>query len=598
MQIIRLKKTIPCAKIKVRNVTVRIFQGIYPQQKAAQQPFRQFFEVIIMNRIFDNYLFEAFANASDNIYIYVTDIETGVTRWSERAVQYFNLESEYLENVKELWLNYIHPEDHQVYLNDISKVFTGASAIHNCQYRVRNRYGEYVWVECRGSIIYDNCGNPKVFAGIMTRLDNPNKYDALTHLLSGHEFFREQIMRDGTLMMIGINGLRSINSQHGVLYGNKVICHLAETLTLHAPSARIFRYWGDDFIVYDNDATPQQLMQVFRAVARDCKEPANNREITGFTVSAGITPFKCREDHAALTGRAELTMSYAKEQSSHVAVYSPEIEKVQSRKLALSEALTLSIQDHCRGFHPVFQPIMTNDSQHIVACEALLRWEPSDASLGPCYPNEFIPILEANGGIIEAGYFIMREAIRYASVWQEKCPGLKVCVNVSYFQLEDPGFADAVIREIERCHLDPGCVVIELTESVLINETAPVKTAFDLFKQHGVHIALDDFGRGNSSFWMLHNFHVDYIKLDQSFIRTLSHGSEGIDDAIIRSTLLLCNAVGCLSIAEGVEDETVYDHIRSFGFDALQGYLFSRPLPPEELSGFIERYTAFGDPHL
>lgn len=220
-----------------------------------------------MNPILENYLFDAFANASDNIYVYVTDLETGLTRWSEKAVHYFNLPGEYLENVKELWPAYIHPEDRQVYRDDINAVFSGESANHHCQYRARNRYGEYDWVECRGSMIYDNLGVPKLFAGIMTRLDNPNKYDALTHLLSGYEFFSRTISQNGVMMMIGVDRLRAINSQHGVLRGNRVIRFLADALSKVAASATIYRYWGDDFIVCLDHATPQEMMKLFRNTA-------------------------------------------------------------------------------------------------------------------------------------------------------------------------------------------------------------------------------------------------------------------------------------------------------------------------------------------
>lgn len=539
-----------------------------------------------MRTILENYLFDAFANASDNIYIYVTDIETGKTRWSEKAVHYFNLPGEYLDNVKELWLSYIHTDDRQVYLDDINAVFSGESNNHHCQYRARNRYGEYVWVECRGSIIYDNLGVPKVFAGIMTRLDNANKYDALTHLLSGYEFFSRPISQNGVMMMIGVDGLRAINSQHGVLYGNKAIRYLADTLNRNAASATIYRYWGDDFIVCIDQATPQEMMKLFRKTAELCSEV--HKDAPSFSVSGGIVTCKAGDDNEALVSKAELTLAFAKAQTTHVAVYTAEIEKQQIRKLAVAEALTNSIQNQCEGFHLVYQPIVSNNRCQVIACEALLRWDAGDPAVGPCYPNEFIPILEENGGIVDVGAFVIREAIKQAADWQAHYPGMKVSINVSYYQMEDPSFAQSVIDEIGRYQLDPSCVIIELTESVLVTDTAIVRRTFDFLKQHGVSIALDDFGRGNSSFWMLHNFNVDYVKLDQAFIRSLNNDKTDIDYAIIRSTILLCESMGSQAIAEGIENEAVYQNIYDYGFTALQGFLFSKPVPYDELCVFLE----------
>lgn len=541
-----------------------------------------------MSTILENYLFDAFANASDNIYVYVTDIETGMTRWSGKAVHYFNLPGEYLDNVKELWISYIHPDDRQVYLDDINAVFSGESNNHHCQYRARTRYGEYVWVECRGSIIYDNLGVPKVFAGIMTRLDNANKYDALTHLLSGYEFFSRPISKNGTLMMIGVDNLRAVNSQHGVLLGNKVIRFLADTLSRVAVSASVYRYWGDDFIVCIDQATPQDMMRLFRKTAELCSAPHN--DTPSFSVSGGIVTYSANDNNEALVSKAELTLAFAKAQTTHVAVYTTEIEKQQIRKLAVAEALTNSIQNGCNDFYLVYQPIVSNNHRRVVACEALLRWNANNPSVGACYPDEFIPILEANGGIIDVGVFVIREAIKQAAEWQERYPGMKVSINVSYYQMEDPSFAQSVIDEIEKYHLDPSCVIIELTESVLVTDTTIVHKTFDCLKQHGVSIALDDFGRGNSSFWMLHHFNVDYVKLDQAFIRSLNNEGTGIDYAIIKSTILLCESMGSRAIAEGIESEAVYQNIYEYGFTALQGYLFSKPLPVDALCSFLDHY--------
>jgi PAS domain S-box-containing protein len=119
-----------------------------------------------MSDIFNNELFEAFASASDNVFIYVCDMKTNISRWSKASVEYFGLSGEYLEDAATIWEQHIHPDDRALYNEDISGVFSGTKPRHECQYRARNRMGEYVWVECKGSVIWDDAGNP-----IMTRLD-------------------------------------------------------------------------------------------------------------------------------------------------------------------------------------------------------------------------------------------------------------------------------------------------------------------------------------------------------------------------------------------------------------------------------------------
>lgn len=148
-----------------------------------------------------------------------------------------------------------------------------------------------------------------------------------------------------------------------------------------------------------------------------------------------------------------------------------------------------------------------------------------------------------------------------------------------------------MIDEINKNRLDPSRVFLELTESVFVEDPTLLQQSFDFFRSHGVCISLDDFGRGNSSFWMLHNYKVDCIKLDQSFIRTIDTSHEKIDYAIVKSTSVLCQNIGCRSVAEGVENEEVYDKIKDFGFTALQGYLFSKPLSAENFEKYLDSHT-------
>lgn len=544
-----------------------------------------------MNKILDNYLFEAFANASDNIFVYVTDVKTDESRWSKKAVDFFGLESEYFTGALNLWLEHVHPDDQDIYLEDINAVFSGKSMHHNCQYRAKNRFGEYVWVECRGSLICDEQGDPIVFAGIMTWLDNQNKYDNLTHLLTGFELLRITNVEQGSLMMIGVDRLRDINSQHGMLYGNRIIVRLAQLLESYASDAMIYRFQGDEFAVYGRQISEQDMLEIFLRVQKACKESENECGLINFPVSAGITAFEKDDEITDILARAELSLSFAKEKSStHCEIYSQELEAKRTRSNLVSEHLLRSIKNDFEGFYLVYQPILANEGNKIVGCEALLRWNPNNADVGTCFPDEFIAALEKNGGIIDVGYFVMREAIRQASIWQKKYKEFHVSFNVSYLQLEDSEFVPRIIETIKEFEVDPRRIIVELTESVFAADTVMVRSSFELLKRYGIEIALDDFGTGNSSFWMLHSMDVDIIKLDQSFIRGLEKNCKKIDYAIVESVGLMCDRIGCKTVAEGVETDGIWKMISGFQFSGLQGYLFSRPVETDSFEKLLVQY--------
>lgn len=544
-----------------------------------------------MENILDNELFEAFANSADNIFIYVSDMKADLTRWSTGAVNLFGIE-EYQKDTSNKWLEYVHPDDREAYIEDISSVFAGEKKQHNCQYRARTRYGEYVWVECRGSIIYDTDGTPSVFAGIMTRLDNQNKYDNLTHLLTGSELTRFSFDGSGALMLVGIDEFRKINSRYGLIYGNKVLTYLADTLVTAAPNAIVYRFQGDEFAILGKGMNSSDMVDIFKRVRALCNKSEERDNLIDFSLSAGIVEYidvgSCVEPLA----NVELSLSYAKQDiANHYVIYSDEIKNKQIRRDMVSEALLKSLRDNNKGFRLVYQPILANSGDTIVACEALCRWDPMDERIGRSFPDEFISILESNGGINDLGYFVMREAIRQASIWQKKFKRFNVSFNVSYVQLEDPDFVPAILTAIDEYGADPTGIVVELTESVLDVDTVMLKQSFDLLKGKGIRIALDDFGTGNSSFWMLHNIDVDIVKLDQSFIRGLDTTGKGIDYAIVESVGLMCNRIGCQTVAEGVETDDIWKLISGFEFTGLQGYLFSKPVEVDEFEQLLDKYN-------
>lgn len=539
------------------------------------------------NNILENELFESFANASDNIYIYVCDMQTDLSRWSKNTVDYFNLEGEYIKNTGPKWMEYIHPDDRAAYLKDIEAVFSGASSRHSCQYRAKNKYGDYVWLECKGSVISDENGQPLVFAGLMTRLDNQNKYDPLTHLLTSYEMQKYDFTTGhGAILLLGINSFRMINNTNGFLYGNKVLVALSEYLEQTAgKDNRVFRLQGDEFVILSPNRSKNELRELFNNVNDYC---ANIRGLKSFSVSAGLVSYpEDGTDFNTLMSNLEHSLEYAKEQKSEwIAEFSGKISQRHLRISQLHDALTQSIHNNFEGFELYFQPILDAKTKKITECESLLRWKTPE--IQDATPYEFIKILENSGEIREVGTWVMEEALRHASMWQKKYTDISVSFNVSYIQLLDGEFIDRLIAKAQELQIDPRFVMVELTESCSASDTEMLSLQFDKLRKLGFKIAMDDFGTEYASFGLLHDVTMDVLKIDQKFVRGLVRKGNKTDMAIIENVVNMCRQLSIQTVAEGIETEEIQDIIRSIGVSYLQGFLYSKPVPAGEFEQMVE----------
>lgn len=540
--------------------------------------------------IFHDKLFEAFANASDNIFIYVCDMKSDMSRWSKNTVDFFELDSEYIEHAGERWMQKIHPDDRAAYFEDIDAVFSGRSVRHSCQYRAKNKYGDYVWLECKGSVIPDEKGEPAVFAGLMTRLDGQNKYDSLTHLLAGFEMRDYDFSREsGSVILFGIDGFRKINNTRGYIYGNKVLSVFAGVLQQFAGSDNLVcRLQGDEFLIISPNRTEADMMVLYEKIQERCRNMRFLADgVKSFSVSAGIVSYpKDGTKYDDLLSNLEHSLEYVKEHKTEQAViFSKKIADRHNRISRLHEALTRSIKNDFRGFELYFQPILDSATKRIVECEALLRWKTSE--IQDAAPYEFIKILEDSGEIREVGIWVMEEALRHAAKWQQEYDDITVSFNVSYLQLTDEEFVEKLVEKAAEYHADPKRIMIELTESCNAEDTEMLSRQFDRLRGIGFKIAVDDFGTEYASFGLLHDVNMDVLKIDQKFVRGLVKQGNKADMAIIESVVDMCGKLAIQTVAEGVETEEIQDVIRRIGVSYLQGYLYSKPVSEIEFEKML-----------
>lgn len=543
-----------------------------------------------MSDIFNNELFEAFASASDNVYIYVCDMKTDISRWSLNSVDYWALESEYIEDAANMWAKHIHPDDLDVYMDDITKVFAGKKKTHNCQYRAKNYLGEYVWVECKGSVIRDEEGTPKIFAGLMTRIDGQSKYDNLTGLLTTQWLHScDFAAQTGVAVLIGIDGFRKVMSHYGYNTGDEILVEFSKKIkTLCHPGWQLLRFSGDEFLLLAVSADRQEIEDFYKIFCRetDVIELQDGHKV-GISASAGAVCFPQDADtREHLINKLENSLEYAKNIDKGTLVFcSEEIVRTHERRQILRDDLKQCIKNDFQGFELYYQPFVDSETQTIVGCECLLRWKGD--KIKDSYPGEFIKVLEDYGGIREVGFWVMEQSIRQQVEWRDTHKDLLVSFNVSYQQFMDETFEERLDFYAKTYGVKPEYMIIELTESCAVDNPKELAAMFDRLRRRGFRIALDDFGTAYASLEMLKSLQVDYIKVEHSFVRELSEPGHDIDYVIIDNLLDLCRHLGCLSIVEGVENSKVAEIVGTMDVSLLQGYYYSKPVCQEDFEKLL-----------
>ena len=235
-----------------------------------------------------------------------------------------------------------------------------------------------------------------------------------------------------------------------------------------------------------------------------------------------------------------------------------------------------------------YQPVVRVAGGTMLGVEALVRWDHPERGLIP--PVEFIPVAEETGLIQPLGEFVLGESCHQVATWNREHPErapLTVAVNLSARQMSAASLSELVAKKLDDSGLDPSLLCLEITESVLMEDVTASRSVLESLKELGVRLGIDDFGTGYSSLLYLRRFPVDFLKVDQSFVSGLGENSE--DGAIVAGVLGLAHALGVEAIAEGVETPKQADKLAGLGCELAQGYLWSRPLPPNELEASFER---------
>jgi len=424
-------------------------------------------------------------------------------------------------------------------------------------------------------------------------LTHLSMHDALTDLpnrLLMQERFNEAIAlaeEDGTrvaLMSFDLDNFKIINDSLGHAAGDELLRRIAERLKgLIRGSDTVSRQGGDEFLVLLGDVdTTETLELVARRFQELVARPLVLHDIELVTsLSIGISVYPDDgTDFGTLLKKAELAMYQAKAAGRNAyCLFSEEMNTNTYERLGIEQDLRQALVRE--EFKLQYQPIVDLHSGLPVAVEALIRWhQPERGLVGPTL---FVGVAEQMGLIVEIGEWVLQEACEQAMRWREAgLPDLIMSVNLSAVQLRRGNLEAVVKAALKDSGLPPHCLELELTESMLLQDSDASLILLQNLKALGVKLSIDDFGTGYSNLSYLQRFQVDTLKIDKSFVQNLGENTQ--HHAIVNAIIQMAHSLNLRTIAEGIEDQSTRQMLAELGCDLGQGYLFAKPLAPEDFA--------------
>jgi diguanylate cyclase (GGDEF)-like protein/PAS domain S-box-containing protein len=508
-----------------------------------------------------------------------------------------------------LWDRLLHPDDaERVISNEADCASSGEALVQ--EYRISRADDRFVWIRDEMTVVRGiDGGNEPLFFGVFldvterkrmeAELERLALYDSLTGLPNralfsdrlSHAIGRRGRSQVTAVYFLDLDRFKRINDSLGHSAGDEVLCEVAARIqrTIR-PEDTVARFGGDEFTVLcEGVGGVLEAVGVADRLQRELAEPirAGGAELR-LSASIGIAMAEPEDVvHATrLVEDADAAMYRAKERGgARTELFDMAMRERAVEELSIEQELQRGLE---RGELRLFyQPLVSLDTGEMVGAEALIRWEHPERGL--LSPDKFLPVAEESGLIVQVGAWAVGEACRRLRDWDRRNghgSPFGLAVNLSARELTHPDVVPTVLNAIRRAALDPHRLTIEVTESTAMADRETGFRALRELSEQGVQIAIDDFGTGYSSLDHLREMPADVLKIDRSFVAGMAANSP--DSALVAAAVAMGRALQMEVVAEGIETSGQVADLRELGCPLGQGFLFSKPVPPEELDRLLE----------
>ncbi len=527
-------------------------------------------------------------------YSFICNLNTGVSRWSANAVEYFGLAGEYTDNAAEEWKSHIFPDDMPAYSEAYNRIISREVMSQDFEYRVKNRQGNYVLVTCRSIISEGHDGEPDLFAGTIINHGIEDAIDATTALHGDSTFLSciQNILNNhgsAAILKIGIEQFAHLNILYGFKMGNAVLKKFAEILSdAIKDKGMAFRLSGSKFaiILYGNYSID---------TIRNCYEQLRDKLRYHFSIDGKNLPISvCGGAFFVTPGyagsgieiRSCLTyaISLSKEERHGDIVFFDENDSFYGKRFRMLSIIHKDIIEGCKGFYMVYQPLIDVKTGRVAGAEALVRWQ--NKEYGNVSPGLFIPWLETDSVFYELGLWILRTSLNEMKVLSQKYPELILNINITASQLERDEFKKDAMDIISQSGFNREKIILELTERCRQLDYNILADTIDFFHEQGIRMSLDDFGTGSSALNLLRVLPIDELKLDMSFVRNIEHSTT--DQVLVVNILNVAGQMNIKTCVEGVETKGIADFLKSENVTYYQGYYYSKPIKIADFADYAE----------
>ena len=519
---------------------------------------------------------------SQDSYLMVTDMQHNLTFVPESTAEFLGIPSGWCEDGYKIVLEKsVHPYDCPEYTEEMKKRLRGIN-LENDLYIRMGKNKKYVMTQIITDMILEQ-GKNRYFIVLLRNQNVIPEIDPLTDLYGQVKFEKDivdyiQQGRKVAVLEIEIDHMNDINILYGTNYSDRIQKVLAyRFIYMMDADKAVYRMGNSNYAFILRDASREEAAAFLEKIRARLEESVvlENNHFDLKIYASGIILDHYEGEISTVQSKLEYVLGKMRTRRDHKLMFFNDLVQINGDvDLDLMKVIHQSVLNQCDGFYVEYQPVVHAQTGEIVGAEALVRWKKEPYGIVP--PGMFIDWLESNPCMYDLGNFVLKQALTDAVEFRKSNPDFFINVNMSAKQLERKTFCGVVMALLKETGFPAGQLCLELTERCRSMPVSVMEEKLLYLKQHGVRLAMDDYGTGSASSSVLLQTPMDEIKIDMSFIRGITDNQT--KQALVRSMVDFANEADLKSCLEGVEDEKLQNYLRSFGATWFQGYYYSRPV--------------------